>query len=164
MPLRNEPPRINDVAGAMAIQQVLDRFEWVQQSGNPVSYAAYIRKQPLRGQEAKPVIFQFAKGDMTVPNPTTTAILRAGDLADRAVYFRNDLAYAANPAVGKNPHTFLTNIGSPAGAPYAVAAQQQIAAFLASNGTVLIDPDGAAGPFFEVPIAGPLPETLNFIP
>jgi len=99
-----------------------------------------------------------------VPNPTATAILRAGDLADRAVYFRNDLAYAANPAVGKNPHTFLTNIGSPAGAPYAVGAQQQIAAFFASNGAVLIDPDGAAGPFFEVPIAGPLPETLNFIP
>ena len=164
MPLRNEPPRINSVAGAIAIQQALDRFEWVQQSGNPVSYAAYIRKQPLRGQAAKPVIFQFAKGDMTVPNPTATAILRAGDLADRAVFFRNDLAYAANPAVGKNPHTFLTNIGNPAGAPYAVAAQQQIAAFLASDGTVLIDPDGAAGPFFEVPIAGPLPETLNFIP
>jgi len=164
MPLRNEPPRTNNVAGAMAIQQALDRFEWVQQAGNPVSYAAYIRKQPPRDQDAKPVIFQFAKGDMTVPNPTATAILRAGDLADRAVFFRNDLAYAANPAVGKNPHTFLTNIGSPAGAPYAVAAQQQIAAFFASNGTVLIDPDGAAGPFFEVPIAGPLPETLNFIP
>ena len=164
MPLRNEPPRINNVAGAMAIQQALDRFEWVQQNGNPVSYAPYIRKQPLRDQDAKPVIIQFAKGDMTVPNPTAAAILRAGDLADRAVYFRNDLAYAANPAVGKNPHTFLTNIGSPAGAPYAVGAQQQIAAFFASSGTVLIDPDGAAGPFFEVPIAGPLPETLNFIP
>ena len=39
----------------------------------------------------------------------------------------------------------------------------QIAAFFASNGVVVIDPDGAA-PIFEVPIAGPLPETLNFIP
>jgi len=28
---------------------------------------------------------------------------------------------------------------------------------------VVVDPD-SAGPFFEVPIAGPLPETLNFIP
>jgi hypothetical protein len=27
----------------------------------------------------------------------------------------------------------------------------------------VIDPDGA-GPLFEVPITGPLPETLNFIP
>ena len=164
MPLRNEPPRINDVDGALAIQQALDRSEWVQQAGNPVSYAAYIRKQPLRDQAAKPVIFQFAKGDMTVPNPTTTAILRAGDLADRAVYYRYDLVWAANPALSKNPHTFLTNIGVPAVAPFAVGAQQQIAAFLASNGTALIDPDGAAGPIFEVPIAGPLPETLNFIP
>ena len=34
--------------------------------------------------------------------------------------------------------------------------------FLASDGTITIDPDGALT-YFEVPIAGPLPETLNFI-
>ena len=68
-----------------------------------------------------------------------------------------------NPAVGRNPHVFLTNIGNAAAAPYAVGAQQQIAVFFASGGTTVIDPDGA-GPFFEVPIAGPLPETLNFLP
>lgn len=163
MPLRGEPARINGVAGAMAIQQLLDRNEWVQQSGNPVSYAERIRKNPLPGNAAKPVLVQFAKGDTTVPNPTSTAIIRAGDLADRAVYFRNDLAVAANPAVPKNPHTFLTNIGAAATAPYAVAAQQQIAVFFASHGTQVIDPDGA-GPFFEVPIVAPLPEGLNFLP
>jgi hypothetical protein len=163
MPLRDQPLVINNVAGALDIQQVFDWDQWVQQAGNPVSYAAHIRKQPLTGSAPKPVLFQFAKGDQTVPNPTTSAILRAGDLADRATYFRNDLAYALNPAVAKNPHTFLTNISSLAGAPYAVAAQQQIAAFFASHGSVVIDPDGA-GPFFEVPIAGPLPETTNFIP
>jgi hypothetical protein len=82
------------------------------------------------------------------------------------VYYRYDLVYAANPALAslKNPHTFLTNIANPALAAFAVGAQRQIAAFLASNGTELLDPDGAAGPIFEVPIAGPLPETLNFIP
>ena len=127
------------------------------------SYAAYIRKQPLDGHSAKPVIVQFAKGDVTVPNPTSSAIIRAGGLNDRATYFRNDLAYAANPAVGKNPHTFLSNIGTAAQAPYAVMAQTQIALFFASGGALTIDPD-AAGPYFEVPIAGPLPETLNFIP
>jgi hypothetical protein len=161
IPLRNLPPVVNTVPGAMAIAQVLDRFEWVQQAGNPVAYAPYIRKQPLPGHAPKPVLFQFAKGDQTVPNPTTTAILRAGDLADRAVYFRNDLAFAANNTVPKNPHTFLTNIGSAATAPYAVGAQQQIAVFFATG--AVIDPDGA-GPFFEVPIVPPLPETLNFIP
>ncbi|MFT3957345.1 MAG: hypothetical protein QM722_24075 [Piscinibacter sp.] len=163
MPLRGEPTRINTVAGAMAIQQLLDRNEWVQQSGNPVSYAERIRRNPLPGHAAKPVLVQFAKGDATVPNPTSTAILRAGDLADRAVYFRNDLAVAANPAVPKNPHTFLTNIAAAATLPYAVAAQQQIAVFFASQGTQVIDPDGAA-PFFEVPIVAPLPEGLNFLP
>jgi len=61
-----------------------------------------------------------------------------------------------------DPHTFLSNIGGASG-PLAVAAQQQIATFLASGGTVTIDPDGP-GPFFETPIAGPLPEGLNFLP
>ncbi len=163
VPLRDLPPLVNTVPGASAIQQVLESVEWVMQSSSPAAYAPFIRKQPLHGNAAKPVILQFAKGDQTVPNPTTTAILRAGDLADRATYYRNDLAYALNPAVGKNPHVFLTNISNPAAAPYAVGAQQQIAAFFASNGARVIDPDGA-GPYFEVPIAGPLPETLNFIP
>ena len=163
MPLRDLPVVVNNVPGATAIAQVLDRFEWVQQSGNPVSYAPLIRKSPLHGSAAKKVIVQFAKGDTTVPNPTSSSLLRAGALQDRATYFRNDLAFAANAGVPKNPHTFLTNIAIPAAAPYAVAAQSQIAAFFASNGLLTIDPDGA-GPYFEVPITLPLPESLSFVP
>ena len=52
-----------------------------------------------------------------------------GTVADTAP----DLAYAANPGVGKGPHTFLTNIGSAAGAPYAVAAQMQREALRAAE-------------------------------
>jgi len=163
MPLRNQPTVINNVPGAMEISKVLDRFEWVQQAGNPVTYAPFIRKQPLPGNVAKPVIFQFAKGDMTVPNPTTTAILRAGEFADRATFYRNDLMFLANPATPKNPHTFLTNLFVPAVQSVAFGAQTQMAVFLASHGTLTIDPDGA-GPVFEVPITGPLPEDLSFIP
>jgi hypothetical protein len=162
LPLRDQPPVVNDVAGAMAIAQFLDRTQWVQQPGNPVSYAALIRRDPPPGQHARPVLVQLARGDVTVPNPTTTAILRAGALADRAVYFRNDLAVAANPAVPRNPHTFLTNIGNPAVAPFAVAAQTQMARFFASDGATVTDPDGD-GPLFEVPIVPPLPEGLNFL-
>jgi hypothetical protein len=163
-PLRNEPPVINVVPGAMEIQRVADVFNWIAQAGEPTAWAPFIRKSPLPGQAAKAVIIQFARGDKTVPNPTTTAILRAGDLADRATFFRNDLAFLANPAFPKNPHTFLTNLaGAPAVAAVAVGAQSQIAVFFASNGAVTIDPDGP-GPLFEVPIAGPLPEDLAFIP
>jgi hypothetical protein len=161
IPLRNQPPVVNDVPGAMAIQQLLDRNEWAQQAGNPVSYAPFIRSNPMPGNSPKPVLIQFGRGDQTVPNPTTTAILRAGKLADVAVQYRNDLANAANPAVPKNPHTFLTNITG-AGAPYAIGAQRQIAEFFATNGSKVTDPDGD-GPIFEVP-SKDLPEKLNFIP
>jgi hypothetical protein len=163
LPLRDQPPLVNTVPGAMAIAELLDRNEWVQQSGNPVSYAELIRRDPPQGHAAKPVIVQFAKGDVTVTNPTSSAIVRAGGLKDRVTYFRNDLANAANPGIPKNPHTFLTNIGVAAAAPLAVAAQTQIAVFFASHGTTVIDPDGG-GPLFEVPIQGELPEGLNFIP
>jgi hypothetical protein len=53
-------------------------------------------------------------------------------------------------------------IGVPAVADLALAAQQQIAIFFESDGAIVVDPDTAAGPFFEVPITGPLPEGLNF--
>jgi hypothetical protein len=152
MPLRGEPIRIDSVPGASAIQELLDRNEWAQQSANPAALAPYL---------GHPVIVQFAKGDRTVPNPTTTAILRAGDLAGRATFFRNDIAGPGGTPLFPNPHTFLTGIGSPATALVALQAQAQIAAFFSSNGTVTIDPDGP-GPVFETPIQGPLPETTGF--
>jgi hypothetical protein len=69
------------------------------------------------------------------------------------------------PAVGRNPHGFLTNhfMPNPAIAPFALAAQAQIAAFFASDGATTIDPDGS-GPIFETPMVGPPPEDLAFIP
>ena len=103
----------------------------------------------------------WVSGDKTVPNPTTSAILRACGCASRATLFRNDLAFAANPAVGKNPHTFLTNL-SGAGIGYALAAQGQIATFFASDGATTVEPDGP-GPFFETPTSM-VPEDLAYIP
>jgi len=81
--------------------------------------------------------------------------------ADRATLYRHDLAFAANPTLGKNPHAFVTSLTG-GFAPFAVAAQTQIATFLASDGTVTIDPDGA-GPFFETPTSI-VPEDLAYIP
>ncbi len=109
-----------------------------------------------------------------MPNPTTTAVLRAGDLADRATLYRHDLAFAGpvrnpNPpgtAVPKNLHLFLffTPGFFPAVADVARGALQQMAEFFASDGTSVIDPDGPEGPLFEVPIVSPLPEDLGYIP
>jgi hypothetical protein len=163
-PLRNLPPVINTVPGAIAIQTVEDTSRWLGQQGDPVAWAPFMNKSPLPGDLAKPVIIQFARGDKTVPNPTATALIRSGDLKDRATFFHNDLAFALGVGFGKNPHTFLTNIGGTLPvATAAIGAQTQIAVFFTTNGALTIDPDGP-GPLFEVPIAGALPEDLGFIP
>lgn len=178
LPLRDQPPVIDTVPGAIEIQTVLEQFEWVTQAGNSVAYAPHLRKAPLTRMLPKDIIIQFAKGDNTVPNPTTTALLRAGDLADRATYYRHDLAFTSRGdqsgiPVPKDPHIFLLfvalaptstpPINFPAVADIGRGAREQIAEFFASDGANVIDPDGA-GPLFEVPIAGPLPEGLSFIP
>jgi len=166
IPLRDDPPVTAPAPGAMPIQEQLDNTEWVSQAGNPVAYAPHLRKIPLDGVPTRPFIIQNAKGDQTVPNPTSSAIIRAADAHDRWTLFRNDLVRAALPGAQTNPHTFLTNIGAanPAVAATAIGAQMQIAVFFATDGTVVIDPD-AAGAFFEVPIGLdqiPLMEDLNF--
>ena len=108
IPLRNLPPVIDTVPGAAEIQRLVEWTEWASQSGNPVAYAPHLILEPLAGVPAKSVILQFARGDKTVPNPTTSAIIRAGGLESRTTLFRNDLARAAIPALPSNPHTFLT--------------------------------------------------------
>jgi hypothetical protein len=163
-PLSGQPVLVDTVAGADAIQQYLDRSIWAGDQGDPVAYAPYIRAEPLAGNRAKPVLVQFAQGDMTVPNPTASALIAAGRLQDRATYFRNDLAVATIPGyTTRNPHTFLTSVTNVPQATVAVPAQQQIATFLGSLGATIVDPDGA-GPLFETPIQGPLPQSLNFLP
>jgi hypothetical protein len=164
MPLRNQPPLVNTVPGSGPIQALIENTEWAQQAGSPVTYAPHLRKAPLAGVPQKSVILQFARGDQTVPNPTTSAIIRAGELQAQTTLFRNDLAFAANPAFPKNPHTFLTRIAGVATPviQVALAGQEQIAVFFAAGGTV-VDPDGP-GPLFETPMVGPPPEDLAYIP
>jgi hypothetical protein len=165
-------PVINTVAGAMAIQEFFDNGLWASQAGNPVAYAPHLRKEPLAGVPAKSVIIQFGNGDQIAANPNVTAFIRAGDLADRATFYRHDLAYADIPGLPTNPHGFMVGTSPivilPAFRPITLAAQRQIAAFFASDGRFIDDlsdittRDGT--PLFEVPIVGPLPEDLNWIP
>jgi hypothetical protein len=167
-----QSPVTNDVPGAMAIQSLLDNWEWVSQPGNPVANAPYLRKDPLPGVPVRPLLVQFAKGDPQIVNPSTTAFLRAGDLADLATYFRYDVAFPGNqqtpnvrPAAGY-PHTFvvLTTSANPTIKNVALAAQQQIAAFFASDGAEIIQPPGVPVAYFEVGMEeSVLPEGLNYI-
>jgi hypothetical protein len=165
-PLRNQPAVINTIPGAIEIQNALEFSEMASESGlTPVVWARHLREEPLPGLYPKSVIYQFATGDQQAVNPGTTALIRAGNLADRTLYYRHDLAFAqdSSPSMPTNPHLFA---GSPTSAnalfrSISRGAQDQIGAFLASDGTVVIHPDPAQ--FFEVPISSPLPEALNFI-
>src|SRR5262249_58014556 len=112
----NVPPRagrlvvqVNDVAGASAIQGEIERSEWAGQSGAPVAYAPHLRKAPLAGVLAKRLLFTFAQGDPVVQNASTGDLLRAGDLADRTIYFRglDAYAHASKPPSSTDLHEFL---------------------------------------------------------
>jgi len=174
IPLRDVAPVVSTVPGAMALQVFWDRSEWFNMPGAPIGFAEKLRKKPLEGVVARPLILSIARGDKTVQNPSSSAFIRAGDLADVTTLFRNDLAFAAcapgSPCVRKDPHTFLVRTDEAPNLPYALQAQEQVARFFASDPQFeVIDPDGDA-PFFEVPIQPEpgwrfgLPEDLAFIP
>jgi len=166
-PLRDQPPVINTIQGAIEIQQALEFAEMASESGlTPVVWARHLREAPLPGLYPKSVIYQFAKGDQQAVNPGTSALIRAGNLEDRTLYYRHDLAFAQDPtpSMPKNPHLFAGSPNHPNALFRSIsrAAQDQIGVFFASGGTVVIHPEPAR--FFEVPIPLPLPEGLNFIP
>lgn len=163
IPLPNQPIVTDHVGGAMEIQKYFDDLAWISGSGDGVSYAPHIRKEPLAGMAPKSILVNFGTGDQTAPNPRTTQLLRAGDLADIATFYRNDFAYGEDNTVIKNPHTYtmrwmLAGLSGPIGR----AGQEQIATFLASRSQTTLHPEPAR--FFEVPILLPLPEDFSYIP
>ena len=154
VPLFPDPPVTKPARGAPAIQDAFASVNWLNRAGSPESFAPLLRRSPLGGVGAKKVLFQFAFGDETVPNPTSATLMRAGGLQDVTTFYRND----RTPSAGSNPHGFLldpTLTGRNLG-------QAQVLDFLASGGETISDPDGPA-PVFEAPIADPASlETLNF--
>jgi len=154
VPLFPDPPVTQPARGAVAIQDAFAAVNWLNRPGSPETFAPLLRRTPLSGVAAKKVLYQFAYGDQTVPNPTSATLMRAGGLQDVTTFYRND----RTPTAGTNPHGFLldpTVAGRNLG-------QAQILDFLAGGGDTISDPDGPA-PVFEVPIADPASlETLNF--
>jgi hypothetical protein len=163
LPLRDLAPVTNTIPGAMAIQEYFDRIEWVQASSDAATQAPHLEFEPLTGVPAKSILVLYAKGDMTAPNPRTTALVRAGVLREKTIFFRNDIAFDEDPTVvSKDPHTFLQPLTT-AGVAGQVArgGQTTIAQFFVSGGTTINQPLPAR--FFEFPIVV-MPEDYSFIP
>ena len=153
IPLPGEPPELKPAPGALAIQAFFDRAEWLTQPANPVAFAPYVRQLPLTGVGPKAVLYQWAVGDLTVPNPTTAALLAAGQLQPVSVLFRHDVLAPGLSDRFKNPHGFLTWTGFPEVEAIGRAAQEQVARFFLSGGRQI----ERTLPQFET--AGTLPAT-----
>ncbi|HEX2715063.1 MAG TPA: hypothetical protein VHM88_22985, partial [Candidatus Acidoferrales bacterium] len=86
-----------------------------------------------------------------------------GGLADVTTFYRNDLAYAEDPTINKNPHSMQlrwTMLGL--AGEIGRGSIEQTAIFLASGGHNIGHPEPEQ--FFEVPIMPPLPEDFSYIP
>jgi hypothetical protein len=154
LPLFPDPPVTRPARGAVAIQDAFASVNWINRPGSPETFAPLLRQNPLGGVGAKRILYQYAFGDETVPNPTSATLMRAGGLQDVTTFYRND----RTPTAPANPHGFLLDPRIAGRTP----GQQQVADFLDSEGASIADPDGPA-PVFEVPISDPATlETLNF--
>jgi hypothetical protein len=153
IPLPGEAPVRAPAAGALAIQAFLDRAEWLSQSGDPVAFAPYVRQAPLAGVGPKAVLYQWAVGDITVPNPTTVALLRAGRLEAASSLYRHDLVTGLSDRF-RNPHGFLAWLGAPEVYAIGRAAQEQVARFFLSEGRQIERTHPQFEPGGRLPTAG----------
>ncbi len=163
--LRYGPVRVEDVPGAIPIQEFFETAEWYGTSGDGVAYAPHLTSSTLPCVPIKPVLFQYGSGDPTVPNPSETNLVRAANLRETTRYLRYDMARAAAPQLPASPHSAIANMGSPAELTLALAIQRQIAGFLASGGRSIPDVNDLVRPMFGVNLfetPGFLTEDYNY--
>ena len=162
LPPRGALPVVNTVPGAIAIQRWLDRSCWVGQVADPAAYAPRLRRDPLPGVPARPVLIQVAEADQLTQLPTAHATIHGARLEDRTALYRHDLFWPTTPEIFKSAHAFPVALPQVAFRPIVIGAQEQIAGFLASGGATTPSPDPAE--FWEFPLTRRLPDTLNYIP
>ncbi|HTQ58320.1 MAG TPA: Ig-like domain-containing protein [Bryobacteraceae bacterium] len=160
-----QPVKVNEVPGAIAIQNAFELYEWWQAAGDPVSFAPHTTASPLPGVPYKRVLFQVARDDTTMPNIATTRLIKAANHPLTWEY-RHDLALADGLDLPQDPHPFLVMFiginGSTVEIPgldaiaIGLAAQHQVASFFTSDGKSAIDPNTLlpwqfSQPLYEIP-------------
>lgn len=178
---RDMPAVTNSIAGAMAIQAAFEAAEWVGMVGDPLSFAPHLKTSPLAGVPTKSTLFQFGYGDLEVPNPTESAVIRAASAQSSGWFFRFDKAAQIDPRLLPVtmpsvaplpilPHRILSNptiFEYPYETPLSLADQWQAGAFFVSGGALTLDPDlfltgeYTGSNLFQVPAT--LPTKLNFL-
>ena len=114
------------------------------------------------------MLIQWGRGDQRGQNPTTSEVLRAGDLQDRSVFFRFDLFFPtldpAHPSfpMAKQGHWWFNALAALPLRPLTSAVQDQAAQFLESGGAAIPPIAPAWAPYFEEPTAS-LRDDLGYI-
>jgi hypothetical protein len=136
--------------------------EWLDNAGDAIAFAQHLQLAPLNGMAAKPVLFQMARGDQIIPNPTSSALSRAAGLEKSTWLYRHDIARQTLDGIPENPHSYLElflgvgggtiSLPSLSAVLIGLATQSQVAGFLASDGKTIPDMnDLFPGPYFEIP-------------
>lgn len=170
---RDQDVVVNKVPGAVAVQAGFESADWLQMLGDPLSFASHLKLDPLPGVTPKPVLFLFAKGDVEIPNPMNSALIRAAGIEETSWFLQFDLALDTAGDAGYtkpfDPHRLLSYPGIfsyPNQRSIALAEQQQVATFLGSDGKKDSDPNPLlTAPFEGVHLfvkPGSLPEQLNY--
>jgi pimeloyl-ACP methyl ester carboxylesterase len=156
--LRDQPPKIIDAAGAVAIQEWAERVEWMSMPGDPLPF--------VRRLTWKPTLFHIEIADRSVVNPTASNLVRTAGAQANTWLYRHDIALSVAPNLPRDPHMiYYTPPATAEGRLIWEAGQKQIAEFLASDGNRNIDVNDMVLPFFkarlfEVPQR--LPEGLGY--
>lgn len=167
----------NNVAGAIPIQNAFESIDWLGMPGDPLAFAAMLRTT------GNPVLVQFSYGDLEVPNPTESALIRAAGLQSSSWYLHFDAVLQIDPSLATIsmpgipfilPHRLLSNptLADPSNATENVLAnalQNQVVGFLNSNGRSIPNPNQFLQPPFSgqnpslFQLSPDLPEGLNFL-
>lgn len=163
---RDEPVKILSAAGARELRDVFERLEWIEASGAPSTYAPHLKTAPLEDVPAKRILFQFAIGDQTVPNPSNSLLIRCADGQALSSLYRHDLARALRPQLPANPHAFFSFLLDVNGAPIALGALAQAETFIESGKAEVPDANYLVKPFFGIDLfetPAKLPETTGYL-
>ena len=149
--LPRQPVHTVTVPGALPIQDVFETLDWLSVSGDQIAFAPHVQVSPLAGGAARPVLVQFARGDMTMPNPATSGLILAGNWLGSTWEYRHDLARVKAPDLPLDPHPYMVLFVSLGGSTIqlpgldglaiSLDAQGQLASFLASDGNTIADPN-----------------------
>jgi pimeloyl-ACP methyl ester carboxylesterase len=160
--LPGQAPHVVRAPGAMAIQNVFESLEWLSMQGDPMAFAPHLSGAPLAGAVARPVLWQFARADRTMPNPATANLIKAANGLASTWEYRHDLARAKAPDLPLNPHPFLALFVSLDGSAIKLPgfdglsitldAQQQMAGFFSADGAAIPNPNFLSFVLFGFPV------------